>query len=378
MVDIFRAATHGYLNELKQLVEYGTIQNKDRVLSEAISRAAEYGQMKAVVYLVGQGAKFQSKDYEYRHDIPIVKAARYGHNEIVKYLVENTVGSGRNDAIVIACENGFFEIVEILVDNGVNFRVYDDLPFRLAVNNGHHEIVKYLLDKGADVQSNSNHAIRRACALGRFEFVKYLAERGADLHAVKDLALCDASERGVFKAVKYLVELVGADVLYRDNNAIKLASGNGHNKIVKYLVEKGADFRAQNEYSMKEAIANGHLLVVKYLFGKGADIRTCNHAILTAERKKFFEVIFYLLSVGAPSNILSLETLKKLESFDDREWSRLTHSDFLKGTDILFETLFLGIQRLETTGKLPLAHQSMLEDILECWTIADDITCPLR
>jgi len=29
----------------------------------------------------------------------------------------------------------------------------------------------------------------------------------------------------------------------------------------------------------------------------------------------------------------------------------------------------LGIQRLEETGVLALAHQAMLEDMLECWTV---------
>ena len=41
-------------------------------------------------------------------------------------------------------------------------------------------------------------------------------------------------------------------------------------------------------------------------------------------------------------------------------------------TNVLFATLLLGVQRLEEAGVLLLAHQAMLEDMLECWTLADD------
>ena len=38
----------------------------------------------------------------------------------------------------------------------------------------------------------------------------------------------------------------------------------------------------------------------------------------------------------------------------------------------LFGTFLLGIQRLENQGKIPLAHQAMIEDMLtSCWTALD-------
>jgi len=40
-------------------------------------------------------------------------------------------------------------------------------------------------------------------------------------------------------------------------------------------------------------------------------------------------------------------------------------------TNRLFATLLLGLQRLEAEGVLPPAHHSMLEDMLEGWTLAD-------
>ena len=56
-----------------------------------------------------------------------------------------------------------------------------------------------------------------------------------------------------------------------------------------------------------------------------------------------------------------------------RHWTRRSHTALFQGrTNILFATLLLGLQRLETAGVLPLAHHSMLEDMLEAWTWADD------
>jgi hypothetical protein len=57
-----------------------------------------------------------------------------------------------------------------------------------------------------------------------------------------------------------------------------------------------------------------------------------------------------------------------------KNWTRNEHLNFGENTQRLFATLFLGIQRLEDTAGLPLAHQAMLEEMLECWDGLDN-TC---
>ena len=56
-----------------------------------------------------------------------------------------------------------------------------------------------------------------------------------------------------------------------------------------------------------------------------------------------------------------------------KPWKPSLHADYSPPTNKLFATLFLGIQRLEDTGVLPLAHQAMFEEMLECWTVGDAI-----
>ena len=62
-----------------------------------------------------------------------------------------------------------------------------------------------------------------------------------------------------------------------------------------------------------------------------------------------------------------------------RHWTRTNHAPFNslwtlepRHTNRLFATLLLGLQRLETAGVLPPAHHSMLEDMLEGWTLMDN------
>ena len=44
-------------------------------------------------------------------------------------------------------------------------------------------------------------------------------------------------------------------------------------EVVKYLVEKGADFKAANNYPVRHASENGHFDAVKYLLEQSADTK---------------------------------------------------------------------------------------------------------
>lgn len=68
------------------------------------------------------------------------------------------------------------------------------------------------------------------------------------------------------------------------------------------------------------------------------------------------------------------KTIQQLTLFlpHQHRWTRHNHAIlFRKQTNALFCTLLLGLQRLEDSGVLPLAHQAMLEDMLEDWVWGD-------
>jgi ankyrin repeat protein len=111
-----------------------------------------------------------------------------------------------------------------------------------------------------------------ACQYGIFKLVKHLHGR-VKTGKNYDLAVRRASVYGHLEVVKYLVEK-GADFRYNENDAVRCASMFGHLEVVKYLIEMGADFRACDNQAVRWASENGHLEVIKYLIEKGADAQT--------------------------------------------------------------------------------------------------------
>ena len=88
----------------------------------------------------------------------------------------------------------------------------------------------------------------------------------------------------------------------RNYTILHLAAKNGHSKVVKILLDEGANTGAKNIYdwtSLHLAARNGHSKVVKILLDKGADIGAKNMFICTplhyAAEKGYVEVVKALL-----------------------------------------------------------------------------------
>ncbi len=157
--------------------------------------------------------------------------------------------------------------------------------------------VSMMLSKGANIHADDDEAMSLASANGHLEVVKYLTEHDADIHAQNNWALKRASQNGHLDVVKYLVEH-DADVHADDDDALRWASLEGHLEVVKYLVEQGADIHADDYAALRWASANGHLEVVKYLVEHDADIHAVvDLALRRASDKGHLEVVKYLQSL---------------------------------------------------------------------------------
>ncbi len=82
-----------------------------------------------------------------------------------------------------------------------------------------------------------------------------------------------AADKGHTEVVKLLIDK-GADVNFRENEALKYAANMGHTDTVKLLIERGADVNAQDGKALIEAAYEGHTDTIKLLIEKGADIDT--------------------------------------------------------------------------------------------------------
>ncbi len=164
-------------------------------MSDQLIQAAERGDAKTVLELIGKGADLDAKDSRGR--TPIM-AATHGNR---------------------------VETVKALIDAGANINLQDDRkdnPFLYAGAEGQLEILKLLIEAGADTKLTNRYG---------------------------GTALIPASERGHVEVVRELLARTDVDVNHVNNlgwtallEAVLLGSGGAdHQQIVQLLIAHGAD-----------------------------------------------------------------------------------------------------------------------------------------
>ena len=105
-----------------------------------------------------------------------------------KYFLENC-----EEYLEDACEEGNFEVVKFLIDEGVNIHFKNEEPLSIASAYGHVEIAKYLVEHGAIIQD------------------KALMEANFTSGELVDYFLCKGADPSIFKewlnpeTLKYLI-----------------------------------------------------------------------------------------------------------------------------------------------------------------------------
>ena len=174
-------------------------------LNSQVFNAAKDGNLSEIIRLLGTCSKQEINevvDSKTNGATPLMIASRYGHLDIVKYLIENCEtdvecgGSVVFDGETIegapplwcAAAAGYFQVVQFLVLHGAkvnNTTITNSTPLRAACFDGHIKIVKYLIEEGADIEIANRHGhtcLMIACYKGHYEIVKYLIEKNADVN----------------------------------------------------------------------------------------------------------------------------------------------------------------------------------------------------
>ena len=182
--------------------------------------------------------------------LPLINiAAEYGYIDIVKIYLE--AGADPADGICNASRCGHLEIVKLLLNNCESFykntrtNVSGNVlsnSVKFASQNGYFEIVKLLVEKGAEPM----HGICAAARNGHTDIVRYLFTVNAQLNKNRFDVMSSCT------LPQYL------------NGGISEAATHGHIEIVKMFVDNGAD---PNE-GISDAAAYGHLHVVQFLLEK--------------------------------------------------------------------------------------------------------------
>jgi hypothetical protein len=202
-----------------------------------------------------------------------------------------------NENLIYACEAGNVLIVQELVERGANIRWRGGEPISVACFNGHLDVIRYLFERfdEVDAMGFAEDSLSYAAHSGNIELMRFLQVamdgevpdvihigmlRG-DLDLVKwmvDVLHVEAIDEGIVSTtlfnghheiVEYLIErgMIPEDILLDNNghNLLTFCASNGWDKLVRYLIENGADAGQQEDAPLKSAIFNGHVKVVKYL-----------------------------------------------------------------------------------------------------------------
>ncbi len=247
-------------------------------------------------------------------------------------------------ALMIAAQNGYKEIVKLLIDAKVDIHSKNSngcTALTLAAGKGSagevyrkfmssKDIIALLLDAGARVNDQENTgktALHWAAYNGDKEVIEMLIAHGAHVNAtckyllphsnqyyVEDFnnytPLLFAAEYGHAEATSALL-YAGADInaaTQDGRTALILASHYGHSNVVQVLLKKGADVNTKTTAkctALYFAVVKGHKEIVRMLIDAGIEVNDPENkttlvrdAVLQGSK----EIILLLLDAGADVN----------------------------------------------------------------------------
>ena len=183
-------------------------------------------------------------------------------SEDIRMELRFAARSGQSDMVRRILSSGMVSLVEM--NNSTARRAS---PLLLATVYGHKNVVKLLLNGGAkpnkeDAKLKST-PLYEASKLGRLDLVKLLLDRGAKIDIKHPFKKCNFS----------------IDSEQCPKTALLVAASNGHEKVVKVLLNRAAELKKATQYgcsaldiALHHAATSGHTNVVRVLCDMGAEL----------------------------------------------------------------------------------------------------------
>ncbi|EFO64980.1 Kinase, NEK [Giardia lamblia P15] len=256
--------------EKKHLVE----EDDSTDLMRAVDRS-DVEAVKALVPLQG-GVKMKGcalvSDWKIYEGTALMRAAIYGHAEIVELLVEKEEGLRDSDgwtALMFAADCGHVHCVKLLLEKEGG--IQDDngwTALMSAAKHGHTDCLRLLLEKEGGVQDNKGWtALMSAAKHGHIDCLNLLLEREGGIQNSNGwTALIVAAEYGKIDCVELLLEKESGLQKTDGTTALMWAAQNGHAGCVKLLADKEAGMRDNNGWTaLMFAARGGRVECVKLL-----------------------------------------------------------------------------------------------------------------
>ncbi len=238
-------------NENTEMAEWLIKQGVDAICVKGVTPlmlAVQHDQREYGKKLLNAGVKLASKDSD--GNTALHRAAQHGKGNFCSLIIK----SGSDEILNIRNNKGY-------------------TPLMYAAQEGQDFIVLILLNAGANTQCLGNDgktALVIATEIGsaaQFELAKHKCKQCDCPHSfLEELFLCAVSQGNVANVRVHLENNVFLADVEDDggNSALTLAAGVGHLKVVKLLVEMGADKKYIPD-ALKLAKQKGHASVVSFL-----------------------------------------------------------------------------------------------------------------
>jgi ankyrin repeat protein len=193
----------------KQMSTYfNSAADRDLNLNKFFRMAAEYGHLSIVKYFSKIHRKLYSKK-QLVCDLALVKSARSGHLDVVKYLVKNKHDPTAlsNECLVQSACNGHTRVVKILLKYGCFATKTLNEIFLNAVHLNHLGVVKALVKAGCNVNYLVDMALYHGAINQNFEIVRYLITVGCDHRHAMEVISGPHYRYQMSKSTQYLFSL---------------------------------------------------------------------------------------------------------------------------------------------------------------------------
>ncbi len=237
--------------------EFGRYNQADqkKILADLMPTACISGKTEVVKFFLDKGA---NPNQAQGAPLRVCSGVQGSPVEAVRLLLDkgadpNLLGSGKESALITACESNRPDVVSLLLQRGANVNTKGPKGKTALIDAADGQaskdtIVKILLDKGADINitdDSGSTALHNASACGRVQAARLLLDRGANVNSKgKDgvTPLQMATWVGSMEMVELLLAK-GANVNARADKGgtpLSAAQRKGHKKIEDLLRRHGA------------------------------------------------------------------------------------------------------------------------------------------